>query len=135
MSSARLVLSLFFILISVHILGIYRNWYWDVSWLDVPMHLLGGFFAAVLVLWLRKKNPALFSGDNLIADFIVILGLVSLISVFWEFFEFFLDYYSGATALKNQLSVSDTMFDLFFDLSGGVVAYVLEILWPRRYFK
>jgi len=133
MNNYKFLLSLFLIIISVHLLGMYENWYWDISWLDIPMHFFGGFWIVILFLWARK-HLNFFGNNSFLGDFIIILGWVSLIGVFWEFFEFSLDYIWAVKGVipLSQVSISDTLKDLLMDLLGGASAFFIQSFFFER---
>ncbi|MBI3335165.1 MAG: hypothetical protein HY001_01555 [Candidatus Portnoybacteria bacterium] len=94
------------------------------AWLDIPMHLAGGVFAG---LWARLaliKNGERFDLKNII----MLLGIVALVGVFWEFFEWIIDHTLGVwfSLPQVQASVDDTMGDLLFDLLGGIAVFFLK---------
>lgn len=94
-------------------------------WLDVVMHFLGGIWLAVLGWWYLfgyKNYPRDFSPSGLL-----ILGLISFAvfsGVLWEFYEFSWDYFFAKPYQDTlaQMSLEDTLSDLFFDLFGAVIA-------------
>jgi len=99
----------------VNLLAIKFHWYYVIWWFDMPMHFVGGFFISLAVLWLYfYRNPWLNLKVNPI--FISLLS-VFIIGVLWEIFEFSLDQFFAI----NLLSPIDSLSDLFFDLSGGIV--------------
>lgn len=114
----------------LHSLAFTLGWYWNpcCNWIDIPLHLLGGFFAAGFSWWFAKKFTAfdVFPKGRL-KNIIVFVSLAALIGVFWEFFEFGFDYFYVASGRFNWLnyaqpSKADTMADLLNDLLGGLVA-------------
>ena len=57
-----------------------------------------------------------------------LIGLVALVGVGWEFFEFIWDrfiWHAGFTYLPGIYE--DTLSDLFFDLLGGATGFVLVL--------
>lgn len=96
------------------------NAYHHAPSLDVPMHLFGGaaiayFFHVVLAYgdrlgWVRVGSKA--------AEMIMVIGLVAVATVVWEFAEFLSDYFFR---LGAQPSVANTMKDQFMGLVGGAV--------------
>jgi len=94
-------------------------------WIDIPLHLIGGIVLAysfVLVLEFLKTKK-LIKIDNKWIYFIIVLGLVSLIAVFYEFYEFLLSY---LFKLGMQGNLSDTMCDLFLGLFGGAFLFIFK---------
>lgn len=107
-----------------HSLSLANSWYWIFTWLDIPMHFLGGAWLAIFFFFaldqagvgiVRKEKSAPF----LRAFFVV--GLVVLFGVLWEFMEFFYDLFISRSgyALAMQGNSGDTMGDLFMDIVGG----------------
>ena len=93
-------------------------WYWKHYWADIPMHLLGGLTIIALVLFGAKKPTRLWPA----------LGLLLLVSVAWELFEFkfshFLPYQVMFKALPMwERGLADTFSDILFDVLGGLLAY------------
>lgn len=106
----HLVFLMFFIFIT-DLLAKGFYWYYSISWFDMLMHFLGGFWVGLFFLYVfYDKNQ--FS-KKLLA---VILGVL-LIGVLWEVFEFFLNVIAHDT-----FSIADTLSDIFFDLVGGFLA-------------
>jgi len=126
--SPKFILGFLIFILFIHILAIINSWYWIFTWLDMPMHFLGGFWLAMVFLWiLRKQNPKFIKLSNYLIVGIMTLGFVILIGVLWEFFEFGYDvlisskgYFAAA-----QQGVADTMSDLFFDLLGGLAFLII----------
>jgi len=134
MVNYKFLLSLFLVIFFVHILGMYQNWYWSIPWLDIPMHFFGGFWIAIFFLWFRKNTINIFAQNSFLGDLVVLLGWVALIGVFWEFFEYFLDYIwaiKGVIPL-SQVSITDTLKDLLMDLLGGALAFFLQTLYFKK---
>jgi uncharacterized membrane protein YjdF len=116
-------LSVIFVLImSAHIWASITSAYFFIWWFDVVMHFAGGFWVAMLALFLIREH----SFDNLILLWLV-LGLVMLIGVAWEFMEFGLNHFVGGWAERifYQTNIEDTLGDLIADICGGLVAFIL----------
>lgn len=115
-----IVISLILFL-TFHFLALYNFWYWELRWLDIPMHFFGGFLIAMLFIWLDLK----FKISNNLSFFkllLITLSFVSFIGVLWEFQEFLYDIFisSKIPDMILQTSAADTIKDLFFDLFGGL---------------
>ena len=125
------ILFLLIFIIVVHILAMANFWYWTISWLDIPMHFLGGFWVAAFFFWLFGKKLSQeykkILGGNFLILLILCLGFVSLIGVLWEFYEFSYDHYifSKNFLLLAQGDTTDTMTDLLMDLVGGFAVIIL----------
>ena len=110
------------IFLIIHILFMLLGAYNYFSWLDIPMHFLGGAivaYTATLFLKHLKKDHQIEIYEKWIS-LIVIVSFVALIAVFWEFLEFFLKEFFGA---NTQPSIGDTMADFFFGIVGAVVGW------------
>jgi hypothetical protein len=121
-------------LAAVYVFSISNSLYWFFPWMDIPLHFLGGLWAAVFFAWLNLKfNLRFFEGRNFLWNFVLTLSFAALIGVLWEFFEFSRDFFSSSMDISKmaQISVSDTMGDLFFDLLGGAF-FVLAF---KRFFS
>ncbi|MBX2866403.1 hypothetical protein KTR10_00365 [Candidatus Kaiserbacteria bacterium] len=105
------------ILAVVHWSALMLDLYWQYLWLDVPMHALGGAVVALIpfaLVTLRVSLP-----ERLLRP-VPVLVLVLVFGLIWEVFE----HATGATfAAKNY--VFDTSLDLFLDLIGGYVGYIV----------
>jgi hypothetical protein len=130
----KTVAGLLVFLAAVHVLSISNSLYWLFPWVDIPLHFLGGLWAAVFFAWLSLKfNLRFFEGRKFLWNFVLALSFVALIGVLWEFFEFSYDFFSNSMDVSKiaQPGLADTMGDLFFDLLGGA-AFVLIF---RKFFK
>ena len=126
------IISLFFIILILHLWASFNSAYFYVWWLDLILHALGGFWLALVAMFFFSKSEKTFSEASPYFIFILVLGLVSLGGVFWEFFEYIFDMLFARRGFGRliQLGVSDTMSDLLFDLVGGVLAQL--IFWKKR---
>ena len=102
---------------------------WEV--VDVPLHFLGGFTIAwmILIVWQRwhkrKWIPKIPSW--IIA--LTVWGVVALFGIFWEFYEWTSDYFYHT---NMQPDATDTMMDFLMDLLGGL-AFI--IAFQRDFFR
>ena len=98
-------------------------------WLDMPTHFAGGmaisyFFSAAI------EEAAEFLGQTpLPIRLISSVGLTALAAVVWEFLEFLSDRFLQS---HLNLGVTDTLSDLFFGVTGGVVTAAVIGLAGRR---
>lgn len=115
---------------AVHILAMYFGWYFDqrFDWIDIPLHFMGGIFAALFSWWFghRFTRFNIFHNDSL-KNILILIAVAATIGVFWEFFEFSFDYFVVSQERFNWLNLAqpskaDTMADLFFDILGGLAA-------------
>lgn len=108
------IASLVVFIFLVNFLAMKFYWYSSLWYFDMFMHFLGGFWLGLAFLWLLKVVN--FNFKNL---FIVILGVL-LIGASWEFFEIGVD----KIFLKDNLNYLDIYSDIFFDLAGGMTAFL-----------
>ncbi|KKT41427.1 MAG: hypothetical protein UW30_C0008G0046 [Candidatus Giovannonibacteria bacterium GW2011_GWA2_44_13b] len=60
-----------------------------------------------------------------LAKFIIFIGAVFFVGVFWEFWEFVLDRYLIHSGYSLLLGVyEDTLKDLFMDFLGGAFGFI-----------
>src|SRR3989344_3934503 len=92
------------IIAALQITATYFYLYWIFWWYDIFMHLLGGAFVGLLVLWLR-----FFSGyfgihlpDSKASVFFFTTVLVLIIGVGWEAFERVLGQDRKSTRLNSS---------------------------------
>lgn len=95
--------------------------YQTVFWLDKPMHFLGGALVAAFLFWFFV--PSRIQINNFFWLAVILVSLVSLVGVLWEFAEVtFLNrlviYLFKAPLLPTTLE--DTLGDLAFDLLGAL---------------
>ncbi len=90
------------------------NLYYELTWLDIPMHMLGGFGIAALVLSVESYRHKKVS-------FISVITLYMIVAIGWELFG----------ALKEALvhvpwsGWFDTMWDVINGGIGATCAYYL----------
>ncbi|MBU3925824.1 hypothetical protein KJ763_01495 [Patescibacteria group bacterium] len=130
---SKIIVLIFLLILATHAIAIYFSLYWIIWWFDNAMHFLGGLCLSFFAIWLIyfAKKIELGNTSNFFS-LIIIVSLVVLGGVFWEFFEFFFDNIifgkiSGLISLAGhaQLGLVDTMSDLFFDLLGGLLGGLL----------
>jgi hypothetical protein len=98
-------------LLFVHYFALQNDLYWHYLWLDIPMHFLGGLWAALACVWfLRFFMPR--------ASFALVLAGVVGIGIAWELFEFIVGFQENNYAL-------DTSLDIVMDITGGFCGFLL----------
>ena len=91
--------------------------------LDIPMHFLGGVAIGVFfwVLFTSNESLRVIGGLTQFGRIIVsIMGVFVAVSM-WEFAEWTTDFIGISEA---QLSINDTMLDMFLGVCGGVLAVI-----------
>jgi hypothetical protein len=88
--------------------------YFEIWWLDIPMHILGGLGVASLVysilIYLRKPVTLL-----------PIIVSVFVVAVTWEIYE----YVRGVVIYDRLSSYLDTVKDLIDGTIGAYIAYLV----------
>jgi uncharacterized membrane protein len=108
--------------VTVCLIGFLHAWameeayYWTISWYDIMMHFLGGFWLALSILWINetKTLPFRMSLAN-------VLFFVLVISALWELYELYFDM----TFTSDPEYSFDTSLDFVMDTLGGLVAFLL----------
>jgi hypothetical protein len=108
----------------------YWHLYFYIWWLDIPMHILGGFWVALTSLVFYYAFPEGKEKERSVI-FVYALAIASVLTIglMWEIYEFSVD--SMFSLALNQ--VGDTLKDLSDDFVGGVIGATLFI-W-RGYNK
>jgi uncharacterized membrane protein AbrB (regulator of aidB expression) len=121
------------LILLVHVAAIFSGFYETNRWLDIPMHFSGGFAIAMLGLatWNATIQKITFQKSlkpiwQQAVYLVGILGIVALVGVAWEWYEYIFDslmvqyrsdYYPA------QMGLGDTMADLALDLLGAALAF------------
>lgn len=134
----RLLLALSVALIAViHVLGLQFGWYLTIRWMDIPMHIAGGAWVALLFVYIARDRLGAFSSGAKWELIVAGLGTVAIVGIGWEIFELLMDVYVwrqyGFFNAPGPVHF-DTLTDLVNDLIGAVLT-----LWvlsrrnnPRR---
>ena len=104
------------ILLVVHLLATKLYLYWLFSWIDIPVHFLGGSVVALGVFSaydLRLPLPKRW------LSFVPVFLFVLMIALAWEVYEIEI----GIRIDANY--VTDTLTDIFMGMFGGAVGYVV----------
>lgn len=115
-------LPLFFILAitalmgSLHLVGTYFYFYWQLPGYDRIVHTVGGFLAALIVLVIIY----FYRMPQVKKSHIIILGLFAalVLGLCWEVFEIT----SSITSLSDADFYINNGGDVIFDLFGGLLA-------------
>jgi len=103
------LVGLVFLILFLNGAALKLHWYSAISWFDMPMHFLGGFWVALFFIFLLSKED--FSWKFTFK----VLGGVFLIGALWEIFEVSVNLIT----VRENFDLPDTFSDLFFDLLGG----------------
>jgi Na+/melibiose symporter-like transporter len=103
--------------VAFHWLANDSSLYWVFRWLDIPVHMAGGFIASLGFIWLVATVLYLRYTKRLEAKkawFWGILGAL-VIGILWEFLE----AAYGLSGLRG-IHMLDTIADIFNDTIGGI---------------
>lgn len=127
LSEQEVFLYYLFILLADFI-GCVCNLYNTVSWYDIFVHFLSGIFTFVLATIIFR----LISKDNnKLLKILFSLGMVALIAIMWEVFEFSVDSLIHTNLQHNQdTGVIDTMQDMIVALLGGIISSIY--IWIKK---
>ena len=93
--------------------------YWKIPRFDIPMHFIGGVsFAFSLIALFRflQKQEAIPQMDLFISVFFI-FTTIATVAIVWEFAELASDLLFKT---QTQVSVKDTMLDIFLGMAGGL---------------
>ena len=120
----------FFVAMATAHLSFYKlGTYGTLPWLDLPMHVLGGVFLALVWLFVAKNyiqdvNRVVFSAS--------LIGFVLFFGIGWEIAELIgWLYFSDVCRLCSLYDplVGDLLLDLALDFVGAVIVVIL--FWPK----
>lgn len=102
-----------------------------IGWIDIPVHVLGGaaigyFFSAVLIGLARL---GLLRASDAMTHALLVLGLVALAAIGWEFLEFIYDSVLGTNV---QRSIANVMRDQLAGLAGGLCLVLVRTSYLMR---
>ena len=116
----------------VHIFAIYSGLYSGDVWIDLPLHFMGGFLAAMMGYWAMGFSAVRdrFGDINLFTTGFILVSIALLGSFIWELFEYGLAYCCESWARAGRLtspSVADLLSDMGFGVSGGILFAALLV--------
>ena len=117
-------------ILCAHILSVLQGWYTTYTWIDIPLHLAGGAWTALAFFYLQRRYVLLFSALPFLFSIIMVVGVVMLVGVGWEWFEFGFDYIfvPEHAEWRAQFGLVDTMGDLLADVIGGALVGLYFLL-------
>lgn len=135
------IVIIFFVLGGIY-LGEVRDFYEVFWWWDSALHLISGVLLGVIGfmlvysfnkqnLFVEKKSDGSKVTGVMMSPFFVaffVFCFAVTMGVIWEFFEFFVDTFFGATM---QPSLEDTMKDLILDAIGAFFVSVLSYFYLK----
>jgi uncharacterized protein YacL len=115
----------------VNLLAMQFFWYSSVWYFDMPMHFSGGVFLGLLIAFLFHMQTMRNISVSFSRKLWTTVLFVFIIGFGWEVFEVIVDKFIS----HNPQNILDTMSDMFFDLSGGVVAFLYYDISSRIHIE
>lgn len=104
-----------------HFLSVKYYWYWTYRWIDIPVHIVGGFWVSLTALWVALKVGHIDSIYGYKKRALVLMLIsVLIVAILWEVFELMFKI----TYLNDIGYWSDSLGDGFNGLIGGSVAFL-----------
>lgn len=107
-----------------HYFSIQYSWYWTYRWLDIPVHIVGGFWVSLSALWVSLHISHI---DSILGykrkALLVMLISVIVIAILWEVFELI----SHVTSLSSTIYWQDTLSDISNGFVGGIISFLYFI--------
>ena len=104
-----------------HILALKFSWYWRFRWIHIFAHIAGGFWIALMSLWIALKIGHIEKITHYKKRaLIVMLGSALLVGILWEVFEliFKIDLVQSIGYWPY------TSIAVAGDFTGGIIAYL-----------
>ena len=102
-----------------HYIGLKYELYWKYGWYDIPMHILGGIWAALFFLSAYAffcRNVSIINYRKKI--FLMVFLVLFFVTVGWEVFEL----WGGITFMSDKEYWFDATKDIFDGYVGGMIA-------------
>lgn len=104
------------VLTMVHVLAMSLYLYWQVWWLDIPVHVLGG--VVVVFGFFTARDLRLPQVYRLLTWYGMLCGVL-IVAIGWEVFQYLI-----TDTLKPDY-VIDTLTDIVCGLTGGVIGWYM----------
>lgn len=124
MSKKQLLIISFFTIILItifHFFSIKYNWYWTYRWLDIPVHIVAGFWVSITTLWvsLRTRHIDSIIGYRSKALFVMLISVLA-VAILWELFELIFKL----TSFYDKGYWQDSLGDILNGFAGGIMAFL-----------
>lgn len=118
-SVLKRVFSLVLFILIANLLAMKFFWYSSIWYFDMIMHFLGGFWLAMILVYVFLYHLKMDRNNYFKLAIYIILSVV-VIGFLWEIFEVVVSHLTQA----SDFNTLDTASDLFFDLTGGLVGVI-----------
>lgn len=113
------------LLLGANIAAQTADWYQMIPLFDKGMHIAGGAFVALACTGIYRQWKPLRAPLNTLQ----ILGIVLLIGLAWEGYEYVVQALTGA----QLATIPDSGLDLIADMAGGVIGAIFVRQQKKRY--
>ena len=115
----RLKVLYFTFVFLAYFLGGLASFYVRFHWYNTFVHSLFGFLGSFFAIALMKQ---FFPADKKFFYFLFSLAFICLLAVFWEVFEYLVDFFQG-TSMQHvfETGIHDTMIDFLVALGGNIL--------------
>ncbi len=115
-------------LLAMHIFASFFYLYWEFWWLDIVMHILGGFLTVLIIVGIAEKIN-IYKKLSINKKFFFVLFWLFLVTVSWEFFEFFIENVNPSIGYAYW---NDTLSDMVAGLLGGSLAFIFVYFYIKK---
>jgi hypothetical protein len=125
--STGALVGLFFLLV-MHIFASFFYLYWEFWWLDIVMHILGGFLTVLVIVWITERTT-FYKKLSFNKKFFFVLFWLFLVTVCWEFFEYFIENVNPSIGYAYW---DDTLSDTVAGLLGGSLSFIFVYFYIKK---
>ena len=125
-----ILIALIFVIGIVNATALRYHLFFTYRWLDIPMHLLGGLWVSLFVLWyyfIIRHHKVRIRGKH--GAFTLALSATFTVAVGWELFE----YAVNAYVVLYSYDMMDTLKDLLMGMIGATIGARIFIANPHLY--
>ena len=98
--------------------------YYEIWWLDIPMHIMGGFGVAFLF-------SAIFSYYDIKVSYVKLLIAYTIVALSWESYEHIHNYMITRTFVGARDPITDSI-DTLKDLLDGAIGMSVAYLFIKK---
>lgn len=105
----------------LHMVALNLSLYWTTDWLDLVMHVFGGFLGTLIVVYVLHKagiSPRTLPRKVFLLAFVTVSVLA--VGLVWELWEIFVGW-TDPFVKEDQV---DTIIDLVMDIIGSVIGFI-----------
>lgn len=111
------------ILLTLHGAGILLDYYLIFPYFDTIVHVIGGFWTAIVFVYYCKKYRKVLINEKLLRKMAITVGFVTMVAIIWEFFEFYLNIRLDSPAQTYIDTITDVIWGIFGSLIAGFVIF------------